>query len=98
MASRPPRIAVIGHVEHITLGRVPAVPRAGEIAHVEAPRKFPGGGGGIAFYQLCRSDAELHLFTAFGNDDAARWIEAELAKTRAHVHAARRDEPHSATS
>src|SRR6267378_1239901 len=42
------RVALIGHVEHITLGRVPAVPRAGEIAHLEEPRFFPGGGGRIA--------------------------------------------------
>ena len=34
------RIAV---VEHITLGRVPAAPRTGEIAHLEEPRFLPAG-------------------------------------------------------
>src|SRR5207302_1900235 len=58
------RIAMVGHVEHITLGRVPAVPRAGDIAHLQAPRSFPGGGGGIAFFQLTRSNAEILLYTA----------------------------------
>ncbi len=93
--SEPVRIGVIGHVEHITLGSVPAVPRAGEIAHLESPEQFGGGGGGVAFYQLAASDAELHLFTALGDDEAGAFIEQELAKTRATVHAARRRAPHT---
>src|SRR6266498_2577110 len=71
MATEPLWIAVIGHVEHVTLGRVDAVPRSGDIVHVMSPRSFPGGGGGIAFLQLARSDAEVHLFTALGDDEAA---------------------------
>ena len=51
------RIGVIGHVEHITLGRIAALPRAGDIVHVEAPRVLAGGGGGIAFFQLARGPA-----------------------------------------
>ncbi len=89
------RIAVIGHVEHVTLGRVPAVPRAGEIAHLESPRWFPGGGGGVAFAQLARSDAEVHLFTALGNDEAARDVAAAIAGTGARIHAVHRDAPHT---
>ena len=73
-----PRIAVIGHVEHVTLGRVPAVPRAGEIAHLDDQRFFPGGGGGVAFFQLARSPAEVLLFTALGNDEAAAQVEERL--------------------
>jgi ribokinase len=89
------RLAVIGHVEHITLGRVPAVPRPGEIAHLETPRWFPGGGGGIAFSQLVRSPAEVHLYTAIGGDEAGAQVEAELARTGAKIHVARRNEPHT---
>src|SRR5512138_2666809 len=89
------RIAVIGHVEHVTLGRVPAVPRPGEIAHLETPRVIPGGGGGVAFAQLARSPAELHLFTALGNDDAAATVAAALSRTGARIHAASRDVPHT---
>jgi ribokinase len=89
------RLAVIGHVEHVTLGRVAAIPGAGDIAHLEDPRWFPGGGGGVAFWQLARSPAELHLFTALGHDEAARAVEAELAKSGARVYAARRDAPHT---
>ncbi len=89
------RLAVVGHVEHVTLGRVAAVPRAGEIAHLEAPRTFPGGGGGVAFLQLARGDAEVHLFTALGNDEAAREVAAALAGAGGRLHAARRELPHT---
>ncbi len=89
------RLAVIGHVEHVTLGRVSAVPGPGDIAHLESPRWFPGGGGGVAFSQLAKSSAEVHLFTAVGNDEAATQVEVEIARTGARIHAARRDEPHT---
>ena len=89
------RIAVIGHVEHVTLGRVPAVPGRGDIAHLEAPRWFPGGGGGVAFAQLARGPAEVHLFTAIGGDEAGRQVEEAIVATGARIHAARREEPHT---
>src|SRR5882762_8128527 len=89
------RVGVIGHVEHITLGRVPAVPRAGEIAHLEEPRFFPGGGGGIAFFQLTRSAAEVLLYTAVGNDEAAAAVRGRIAATRARIFAAERQAAHT---
>src|SRR3954468_5233075 len=88
------RVAVIGHVEHITLGRVPAVPRAGEIAHLEGVRSFPGGGGGIAFFQLTRSSAEVLLYTALGNDEAAAAVRHRLDRTRARGFVAERAAAH----
>jgi ribokinase len=91
----PPRLAVVGHVEHVTLGRVPVLPPPGGIAHLEAPRAFPGGGGGVALLQLARSPAEVHLFTALGSDEAAAEVEAALRGTRAVLHAARRAGPHT---
>jgi len=89
------RIAVLGHVEHIALGRVPRLPGPGEIAHVEGLRVFPGGGGGIAFFQLVKSPAEVHLFTALGNDEAAEQVRARIARTPARIHAAHRETPHT---
>jgi ribokinase len=89
------RVALIGHVEHITLGRVPRVPGPGDIAHAEDVRTFPGGGGGIAFYQLVRSPGEVHLFTAVGNDDAGAQVLARIGKTSARIHAARRAAHHT---
>lgn len=96
------RIAVVGHVEHVTIGRVAAVPRAGEIVHVASPRWFPGGGGGVAFLQLSRSSAEVHLFSALGDDEAGTQVAASLSlagagggsRIRLHlVH--RRGAPHT---
>ncbi len=89
-------IAVIGHVEHVTLGQVDAVPQVGDVAHLRDPRFLPAGGGGLAFAQLCKSDAEIHLFTAIGADDGGRRVQAALdvAPGRVHVHAAPREAPH----
>src|SRR3989442_13629090 len=87
------RVAVIGHVEHITLGRVPRVPRAGEIAHAEQVRTFPGGGGGIAFFQLAKSPGEVHLFTAVGADEAAEQVRSGVESPGARIHLAHRTEP-----
>jgi ribokinase len=94
---QPPRLrlAIIGHVEHVTLGRAPALPGPGDIVHLESVRWFPGGGGGMAFSQLVKSSAEVHLFTAIGNDEAAAQVEEEITRTGARVHAVRRDEPHT---
>jgi ribokinase len=89
------RIAVIGHVEHVTISTVSALPAAGDICHLDRPRMFPGGGGGVAFYQLLRAPAETLLFTALGDDDAARFVEANLAITGARIYAARRTHAHT---
>jgi ribokinase len=89
----PRRVAVVGHVEHVSLDRVPALPRPGDIVHLDAPHVFPGGGGGVAFAQLARSPAEAHLFTAFGAGEAGAASAREIAGVGT-VHAARRAEPH----
>src|SRR5262245_19956215 len=93
--SAPLRLGVIGHVEHITLGRVAAIPAAGDITHLNEPRIRAGGGGGLAFFQLARSTAELHLFTALGDDEAAHFVEQAVCSTGAAIHAARRAAPHT---
>jgi ribokinase len=89
------RLAVVGHVEHVTIGRAPGLPAAGDIVHLDGARWLPGGGGGIAFFQLTRAKAELHLFTALGDDGAAAQVEARLLASGATIHAARRAEPHT---
>jgi ribokinase len=89
-------IAVVGHVEHVTLGRAVGALAVGDIVHLHDVRVLPGGGGGIAFAQLCRSDAEVHLFTALGGGEAGRAVAERLAELpgRVHVHAAARAEEH----
>src|SRR4051812_8816509 len=84
-----PRIAIVGHVEHVTLGRILGIPGPGDILYLREPRFLPGGGGGIAFAQLCRSEAEIHLYTAVGSDEAGRAVAARLgsATPRIQIHA-----------
>jgi ribokinase len=89
----PPRLAVVGHVEHITLGRVEALPTVGEIVHVDAVQVFAGGGGGLALLQMLRGAEEVHAFTALGNDEAARAVRSQLEGSGARLHAARRETP-----
>lgn len=89
------RIAVIGHVEHVTIARVAALPAAGDILHLATPEVVAAGGGGIAFFQLTNSADEIHLFTALGNDDAAEAVGDLIAATGASLHVARRETPHT---
>src|SRR5512142_1098588 len=89
----PTRLAVIGHVELVEMGRVSSFPRPGDIVHLDAPTVFPGGGGGVAFAQLARSPAEVHLFTSFGSGDAAT-AAAQALSALGTVHAIRRELPH----
>jgi ribokinase len=93
---RTPRLAVIGHVEHVTLGRFDGAIEPGSVVHLLDSRFTAAGGGGIAFAQICRSDAEVHLFTAVGNDEAGRAVESRIRAhgDRVHVHAAVRNEAH----
>jgi ribokinase len=86
---------VIGHAEHVTIARVTALPAPGDILHLDDPVVIAGGGGSIAFHQLAKSDADLHFFTALGNDDAAEVVRAQIEATGAHIHAAAHDEPHT---
>lgn len=90
------RLAVIGHVEHVTLGRFDGLIEPGAVVHMQDARFTPAGGGGIAFAQLCQSDAEVHLFTALGSDEAGRAVESRIRAhgNRVHVHAAVRSEAH----
>jgi ribokinase len=80
------RIAVVGHVEHVTLGRAESPFGAGDIVHLAGTRFLAAGGGGIAFAQMCKSDAEVHFFTAVGDDPGGRAVLARISSAGAHVH------------
>jgi ribokinase len=90
------RIAVIGHVEHVTLGRAEAPFGPGDIVHLAGTRFLAAGGGGIAFAQMCKSDAEVHFFTAVGDDAGGRAVLARISSAGPHVqvHAAERAGEH----
>lgn len=89
------RIAVVGHVEHVTIAAVPRLPAPGEIAHLDDLIEIAGGGGGNAFFQAAKSPAELHLFTALGNDEAGAFVSERIDETKAQIHAVRRELPHT---
>jgi ribokinase len=95
LGARRLHLGVIGHVEHVTLGRVPALPGPGDIVHLDEPFWIPGGGGGVTFFQLLRSPGDVVLFTAIGNDSGGDAIAARLAATHAAVHAVRRPQEHT---
>lgn len=95
MSDRRPRIAVVGHAQHVTLAAVSALPLPGDILHLDRPTWMVGGGGAITCFQLLRSPAEVHFFTAVGGDDTGGEVAARLAASGVHLHAARRPEPHS---
>jgi ribokinase len=90
-----PRVAVVGHVEHIEFAVVERLPRAGEVVHAGHCFTAPGGGGAVAVVQLRRLAGEAVFFTALGSDDIAAALRADLEDAHGvTVHAARRDRPH----
>lgn len=89
------RIAVIGHAQHILIAPVPALPVPGDIVHLDGPHWFPGGGGGVAFFQLVKSPGTVDFFTAIGSDDTGSAVLRRLEATGAAIHAARPTVPHS---
>jgi ribokinase len=95
MTTAARRVAVIGHAPHVVIGPVAALPLPGEIVHLDEHVWIPGGGGGIAFFQLVRSPSEVHFFTAVGDDSAGSLVLRRLVSAGAFVHAARPPVPHS---
>jgi ribokinase len=89
-----PKVAVVGHVEHVEFCVVERLPQAGEIVHATHDFAEAAGGGAVAVVQLKKLAGEAAFFTALGNDDKARAVEADLERREITVHAARRDRPH----
>ena len=87
------RVAVVGHVEWISFGRVDEIPGRGEIAHASQTWSGAGGGGGVAAQQLARLAGSCELFTALGDDEIGRRAVEELEGAGVRVHAARRAGP-----
>ena len=89
------RVAVIGHAQHVLIAPVAALPAPGDILHLDDPRWFPGGSGGVAFAQLTKSPGEVDFFTALGVDDTGEAVLRRLETTGGTVHPARPAVPHS---
>jgi ribokinase len=89
-----PRVAVVGHVEHVEFCVVDHLPQAGEIVHATDDFATAAGGGAVAVVQLRKLAGEAAFFTALGNDDNADAVERDLVHHGVTVHAARRHRPH----
>jgi ribokinase len=89
-----PRVAVVGHVEHVEFCVVDRLPAAGEIAHATDDFAEAAGGGAVAAVQLRKLAGAATFYTALGTDDVAAKVEADLERHGVTVHAARRDRPH----
>jgi ribokinase len=88
-----PRVAVVGHVEWVEFGRVPHVPRPGEIVHASEWWQEAGGGGAVAAVQLAKLAGECDFFTALGDDENGRRAKRRLEELGVTVLAAAREGP-----
>jgi ribokinase len=92
--SRPPRVAVVGHVEWITHARG-VMPHPGGITYLTDPLVEPGGGGGVAVAQVARLGARTLFLTALGDDAAGARTREVLTGLGVEVRAAVRPVPHT---
>ena len=80
-------MAVVGHVELAEFARVSALPRAGEIVHVERAWRAAAGGGAVAAVQMAKLCGHATLFTALSDDDEGHDAAGELAARGLDVRA-----------
>ena len=93
-SDRPPRVAVVGHVEWLDFAVVEHVPAAGEIVTAEQCFELPAGGGAVAAVQLRKLAGKAIFLTALGDDERARRAAVELRETHGlELHAATRQRP-----
>jgi ribokinase len=68
-------------------------PHRGEVIHAEGGFLRAGGGGGVAAAVLAELGAEVHFFTALGDDVAGHAAVAQLEERGVRMHVAWRAEP-----
>jgi ribokinase len=89
-----PKVAVVGHVEHVEFCVVDRLPHAGEITHATDDYAEAAGGGAVAVVQLRKLARKAAFFTALGSDDRAAAVREDLERHGVTVHAAPRARPH----
>ena len=87
--ARPPRVAVVGHVEWVVHTRG-ALPPPGQIAFLDDAIEEPAGGGAITAAQVAKLGAECRFYTALGDDARSEESLARLGAEGVEVVAARR--------
>ena len=90
----PLRLAVVGHVEWVSLLAVEQLPQPGVISHGSAFREEPAGGGAVAAVCLARLLGQpVPFFTALGRDAIGEQAAARLEALGLELHVAWRDAP-----
>ncbi len=93
MPERPPKLAVVGHVEWVQFARVERVPGPGDVVHARHAFEEPAGGGAVAAVQLARLAGGAVLATALGEDERGRRSIARLSELGVSVRACRLELP-----
>ncbi len=93
MSERPPRLAVVGHVEWVEFAHVEHIPGAGEVVHATGTFAEPAGGGAVAAVVMARLAGACTLFTALGDDELGRRSAARLTELGVTVRAQVRELP-----
>ncbi|MFM7634267.1 MAG: PfkB family carbohydrate kinase [Cyanobacteriota bacterium] len=95
LPSLPPlRLAVVGHVEWVSLVAVEQLPQAGTIARARGFREEPAGGGAVVAACLARLlGRPVPFFTALGRDGIGEQAAEGLRALGLELHVAWRDLP-----
>ena len=95
LPSLPPlRLAVVGHVEWVSLVAVDQLPQPGTIAHASACLEEPAGGGAVVAVALARLLGQrVPFFTALGRDAIGERAVQRLEELGLELHVAWRDQP-----
>lgn len=90
----PLRLAVVGHVEWVSLVAVKELPQAGTIAHARAFREEPAGGGAVGAACLARLLGQpVPFFTALGHDAIGEQAVERLSALGLELHVAWHEGP-----
>lgn len=90
----PLRLAVVGHVEVVSLVAVDQLPEPGTIAHARDFREEPAGGGAVVAACLARLLGQpIPFFTALGRDAIGEQAAQRLRSLGLELHVAWRDAP-----
>lgn len=87
------RVAVVGHVEWVSFGRVERIPRPGDIVHATEWWEEPAGGGSVVAVQLAKLAGDCTFYTALGDDAFGAQARTELEALGVRVEAVTRDAP-----
>jgi ribokinase len=90
--SKPPRVAVVGHIEWVDFVGLERYPDEGQVAHATHWSARVGGGGGVAAVVLAELGAEVDFFLALGRDANGAATVEQLTERGVRPHVAWREQ------